>query len=172
MRVVGPNSPLPRPRQLLRWPTYALGQLARAAATQLDDALAREGLSLRTHQVLVCLAEFGQVSQQQVCDAIVVDRSDMVRLLDQLEQLGQVVRDRDRADRRRHLLTLTPTGRSALARGERVIERVTGNVLSNLSGAERRALHRLALRALGETPDLANDAPIDLMPPRPSEGPK
>jgi DNA-binding MarR family transcriptional regulator len=167
-----PNGPLPRPRQLLRWPTYALGQLARAAATQLDEALAREGLSLRTHQVLGCLAEFGQVSQQQVCDAIVVDRSDMVRLLDQLEQLGQVVRHSDRADRRRHLLTLTPAGRSALSRGERVIERVTDDVLSNLSGTQRRALHRLALRALGEPPDLADDAPVDPMPPHPREGPR
>src|SRR5207244_2943183 len=121
---VGPQTgPLARPRQLLRWPTYALGQLARAAASQLDEALAGEGLSLRTHQVLGCLAEFGQVSQQQVCDAIAVDRSDMVRLLDQLEQLGQIVRRSDRADRRRHLLTLTPAGRSALSRGERVIKR-------------------------------------------------
>jgi hypothetical protein len=41
-------------------------------------------------------------------------------------------------------------------------------VLSNLSAAERRALHRLALRALGEPPDLAHDAP-DPMPRRPSK---
>jgi hypothetical protein len=43
--------------------------------------------------------------------------------------------------------------------GERVIERVTDDVLSNLSDAEGRTLHRLALRALGEPPDLADDAP-------------
>jgi DNA-binding MarR family transcriptional regulator len=150
---------LPRPRGLLRWPTYALGQLARAAAARLDAALSQEGLSLRTHQVLVCLAEFGQISQQQVCDAIVVDSSDMVRQLDRLEQLGQVVRERDRVDRRRHLLALTPAGRSALQHGERVIERVTAELLMNLSPAERQALHRLALQALGEPPELADDAP-------------
>jgi MarR family transcriptional regulator, lower aerobic nicotinate degradation pathway regulator len=151
------TGPQPRPRQLLRWPTYVMGQLSRTAASQLDAALTQEGLSLRTHQVLACLVEFGQVSQQQVCDATAVDRSDMVRLVDQLEQLGQVVRDRDPADRRRHLLTLTPAGRSALSRGERVIARVTDEVLSKLSGPERRTLHRLALRALGEPPDLADD---------------
>jgi DNA-binding MarR family transcriptional regulator len=150
---------LPRPRGLLRWPTYTIGQIARIAATRLDAALSQEGLSLRTHQVLVCLAEFGQVSQQQVCDAIVVDSSDMVRLLDRLEQLGQVVRERDRVDRRRHLLALTPAGRSAMQRGERVIERVADDVLANLSQAERRTLHRLALQALGELAELADDAP-------------
>lgn len=136
-----------------------MGQLSRAAAARIDAALTQEGLSLRTHQVLVCLAESGQISQQQVCDAIVVDSSDMVRLLDRLEQLGQVIRDRDRKDRRRHLLALTPAGRSAIQHGERVIERVTDDVLSNLSRAERRTLHRLALRALGEPTDLADDAP-------------
>jgi hypothetical protein len=53
-----------------------------------------------------------------------------------------------------------------------VIERVTDDVLSNLSGAERRALHRLALRALGEPPDLAETRRVDAMPPRPSKGPR
>jgi hypothetical protein len=52
-----------------------------------------------------------------------------------------------------------------------VIERVTDDVLSNLSGAERRALHRLALRALEESSDLADDAPVDPLPPRPNERP-
>jgi len=160
--VLDQNHALPRPRQLLRWPTYALGQLARAAAVRMDAALAEEGLALRTHQVLACLAEFGEVSQQLVCDAIEVDRSDMVRLVDRLEQLGHVVRDRDAADRRRHRLRLTPAGVSALERGEQVIERVTDGLLANLSPPERRALHRLALRALGETTDLVSDGPPGL----------
>lgn len=145
-----------RPRGLLRWPTYAMAQLHRAANARLDAALAEEGLSLRTHQVLVCLDEFGELSQQQVCDAIVVDRSDMVRLLDRLEELGQVVRDRDVVDRRRHLLMLTPAGRAALRRGEQVIERITDEALSSLSETERRTLHRLTLRALGEPADVVD----------------
>ena len=149
----------PLPRRLLRWPTYAMGQLSRAAAARLDAALTQEGLTLRTHQVLVCLAERGQISQQQVCDAIVVDSSDLVRLLDRLEQLGQVIRDPDPADRRRHLLALTAAGRLAIQHGERVIERVTDVLLSNLSRVEQQTLHRLALRALGEPTDLADNAP-------------
>jgi DNA-binding MarR family transcriptional regulator len=160
--VLNHDDALPRPRRLLRWPTYALGQLARAGAVRIDAALAEEGLALRTHQVLACLAELGEVSQQHVCDAIEVDRSDMVRLVDRLERLGHVVRDRDAVDRRRHRLRLTPDGRSALERGERVIERVTDALLANLSPPERRALHRLALRALGEPTDLVSDGPPGL----------
>ena len=162
------DHPLPRPRRLLRSPAYALAQLHRATHARLEVALSEEGLSLRTHQVLVCLDEFGELSQQQVCDSIVVDRSDMVRIVDRLERLGLVVRDSDSADRRRHLLTLTPAGRAALQRGEQVIERITGEALAGLSDAERRTLHRLALRALGEAAGLV-DQPGQAPPPRPAE---
>jgi hypothetical protein len=42
-----------------------------------------------------------------------------------------------------------------LRRGERVVARVADDLLGNLSAAERRTLHRLALRALGEPDELA-----------------
>jgi DNA-binding MarR family transcriptional regulator len=142
-----------RPLRLLRWPTYAMGQLHRAACARMEAALAGEGLPLRTYHVLVCLDELGELSQQQVCDAIAADRSDMVRMIDRLEELGHVVRERDAVDRRRHLLRLTPSGHAALGRAEHVIARVTDEVLSGLSDAERRTLHLLTLRALGEPAD-------------------
>jgi DNA-binding MarR family transcriptional regulator len=94
--------------------------------------------------------EHGGGSQQQVSDSLEVDRSEMVRIIDRLEEAGMVVRDRDPADRRRHRLTLTPSGRRALERGERVIDSVTQDALSRLSEAERNTLHSLALRALGQ----------------------
>ncbi len=145
-----------RPRRLLRWPTYVLGQLARGAAARLEVALAEQGLSLRTLQILASLAELGRVTQQHVCDVIALDSSDMVRLLDRLERGGLVVRESDPTDRRRHLLALTAAGGDALRRGEAVLEQVTAEVLAPLSAAERRALHRLALRALSEPADLAD----------------
>jgi DNA-binding MarR family transcriptional regulator len=147
---------MPLPRGLLRWPTYAMGQLHRATNARMEAELAGEGLSLRTYQVLVCLEEFGELSQQQVCDSIVADRSDMVRIVDRLEELGQVVRHRDAVDRRRHRLTLTPAGRGALRRAEEMIDRITSDALSELSESERQTLHRLTLRALGEPLDAAD----------------
>ena len=66
-----------------------------------------------------------------------------VRIIDRDEEAGMVVRDRDQADRRPHRLTLTPSGRRALQRGETVIESVTVEVLSRLSDTERNTLHAL-----------------------------
>ncbi len=146
----------PRPRGLLQWPTYALGQLYRPAHTRLETALAAEGLSLRAHFVLVCLEEYGEMSQQQACDRLQVDRSDMVALVDSLERRGEVVRRRDTTDRRRYRLSVTPAGRRAVRRTEEVIAAVTGEVFAALSESERRTLHRLTLRALGEPPEIAD----------------
>lgn len=136
---------------LLARPVYALSQLQQTLTARLERELAADGLSLRTHQVLACVDEYAGGSQQQVSESIEVDRSEMVRIIDRLEEAGMLVRERDRADRRRHRLTLTPSGRRALQRGERVIESVTRDALSRLSEAERSTLHSLTLRALGQS---------------------
>jgi len=136
---------------LLARPVYALSRLHQILTARLERELAAVGLSLRTHQVLACVAENAGGSQQEVSDSIEVDRSEMVRIIDRLEQGGMVIRDRDQNDRRRYSLKLTPSGRRALQRSERVIEAATQDALSRLSESERGALHDLTLRALGES---------------------
>jgi DNA-binding MarR family transcriptional regulator len=132
------------------------------ASARLDAALGEIGLSRRTYQVMVTLREFGGLSQQEVSDSINVDRSDMVRILDRLEGLGYVVRARDAADRRRHVLTLTPAGEEAIERAEPVLAQVTEETFARVSDEERRTLHRLVLRALGESTDVMDQpAPSD-----------
>jgi hypothetical protein len=83
----------------------------------------------------------------------------MVRILDLLEAAGYVVRERDPADRRRHVLALTPAGQDAIILGDQVVERVTAEVFAGLSEAERLAFHRLLLGALGEPSDLLDQSP-------------
>lgn len=160
------QAPTP-PLGILRWPTFGLGQLYRSAHARLEARLADEHQSLRTYYVLVALSEDGPLSQQEVCDRIDIDRSDMVRLIDDLEGRGHVRRTRDLEDRRRYQLTLTPRGKKAVSRCDAILATVTDDVLAALSPDERRTLHRLTLRALGypvEIPDLL-DAPSPMTPP-------
>jgi DNA-binding MarR family transcriptional regulator len=156
--VPSEDHPIARPPALLRWPTYALGQLHRLGKARIDADLSDAGLSLRGHFVLACLDEYGELSQQQVADRIAIDRSDIVKLIDHLEALGQVARRRDILDRRRHVLTLTPAGTRAFRQGEQIIEQATADILSRLTGQERQALHRLTLQALGEPGAIADQA--------------
>jgi len=64
-----------------------------------------------------------------------------------------------KGDRRRHVLSLTAKGRRASQESEQTAQQVTDRVLSRLTADERRTLHRLTLRALGEPEDTA-DAPV------------
>lgn len=145
--------PVP-PLRVVRWPTFGLGQLYRSAHALIASRLAGIDESLRTYYVLATLAEYGELSQQQVCDRVEMDRSDMVRLIDHLERRGQVIRTRDPQDRRRYRLSLTPSGSTALRRCDEILADATDDVFANLTNDERQTLHRLTLRALGQPDDL------------------
>lgn len=143
------------PDHLLRGVGFTLGQLYRSSREVIDGPLEAEGHTLRTYWVLSCLRARGELSQQQVCDALGIDRSDMVRIVDTLERRGLVTRTRDTKDRRRHLLTLTKEGQAARKRVADLVDSATSKAFDALSPFERRLLHRLALKALGQPQSLA-----------------
>jgi DNA-binding MarR family transcriptional regulator len=72
----------------------------------------------------------------------------VVILLNELEELGYVLRHRDPDDRRRHLVELTARGTRALASAERAQEGIEDDVLRALDAEERATLWRLLTRAL------------------------
>lgn len=70
------------------------------------------GLTDAQFNVLNVLAtEPGAVSQRQLSDVLVVDRSNITGLLDRMEKLGWVKRSDHPSDRRVYLVTLTAAGR-------------------------------------------------------------
>ncbi len=148
-----PDDDSSRPPAPLPVPGFALFQLGRAARAALKDALAGEGLSFRAHCVLVYLAEYGRVSQRELADRIAMDRSDLVDVLDDLEQAGHVRRTTDVNDRRRHLLSVTRSGVRIGNAGARLLDEATACVLSRLTASEQATLHRLVSQALGGLPD-------------------
>ncbi|MCW7944439.1 hypothetical protein AAW14_21070 [Streptomyces hygroscopicus] len=148
-----------RPPVLLNLPVFALSHLGRVARGATRTAFAHEGLSSRAHFVLLCLHKYGELSQRDLSDRIAMDRSDLVKLIDGLEQSGHLQRRPDPNDRRRHALSISPLGVEALGRGERILHQATDEVLARLSPDERIALHRLVLRALGA--DIDADADRD-----------
>ncbi|MFC9763267.1 MarR family winged helix-turn-helix transcriptional regulator [Rhodococcus jostii] len=137
------------PERLLRNPTFVVAQLHRVGREDLEGVLAAEGLNLRTHWILGCLEEPGELSQKQLADVLGVDRSDMVRLLDDLEERGFVARTKNAKDRRKHVLSLTTAGRQVRERSDELVEKAFDQLYGNLSAKERRSLQRLVLKALG-----------------------
>jgi DNA-binding MarR family transcriptional regulator len=75
----------------------------------------------------------------------------MVELLDTLEGLGYAKRTRDTSDRRRHVVTLTPAGRSALSQITDAADAFDSQFLDPLDDGERRRLVELLTKLYAAT---------------------
>jgi len=124
------------------------------------------GMQLRHLVALTYVRDHDACPQQDLADAFCMDANNVVLLLNELEELGYVTRRRDRDDRRRHLVELTPHGRRALSSAEDAQETIEDEVLQALDESERAALRRLLTRALRG----AEPATTDAGPTRPDAG--
>src|SRR6185503_14113917 len=124
-------------------------QLARMAGHRVGKALT--AMEMRTHEfaVLNHLSESGPLSQQQLGQALRINPSNLVGLLDLLEADGLLVRVRDPQDRRRHIVTLTAMGRGRLMRAWEAAEAAEADLLSPLSHQEREQLRGMLERLVG-----------------------
>jgi DNA-binding MarR family transcriptional regulator len=126
------------------------GLLKRAQAqllAELGPALAPFGVDGRELAVLTALATAGPVSQQELSQALTIDRTTMVALIDGLSANGLVARGADPADRRKNLIEATAAGRKVAKQAGLVVDEVERSFLASVPPADREALHRI-LRAL------------------------
>jgi DNA-binding MarR family transcriptional regulator len=126
-----------------------LEYLARVGHRAHEIARAPGGLRPRHLIVLKLLSERGPASQQALADALSLDPSNVVGLLNELEERGMITRRRDPVDRRRHIVEPSPTGEDELALAYARISLVEDQLLRNLSDEERGTLYRLLIRAAG-----------------------
>lgn len=117
------------------------------------------GMSLKEYMALCSLRDSSSVSQQALCESLHLDPNNCVLLLNVLEGSHQVERRRDPADRRRHLVVLTPAGHEALERADRALESVEDEVLGALSAEQRATLHHLLWLAVESDAGARQPAP-------------
>ena len=132
--------------------------LARVARRAYDTCQAPGCLRPRHMIGLNLLHERGPLSQQALGEALSLDPSNVVGLLNELEERGLVTRQRDPADRRRHIVSLSPAGEEELAAAGLRLTDVEERVLGALSPAERTQLRDLLVRAVGTA--AAADGPL------------
>jgi DNA-binding MarR family transcriptional regulator len=111
--------------------------------------LAPLGLRPRHLVTLTVLREHGDETQQALASAVGIDPTNLVGLLNDLETAGHLTRDRDPADRRRHIVRITPGGRTALDAAEHALGAAEDQILGALDGREREQLFELLQRATG-----------------------
>jgi len=126
-----------------------LDHLARVGRRAAEASMSPGGLRPRHLIALKLLSEHGPTSQQGLADALSLDPSNVVGLLNELEERGLIVRRRDPADRRRHIVELSAAGTKELCLAQTRLSRVEDDLLRTLSAEERATLYRLLARAVG-----------------------
>ncbi|MQA62773.1 MAG: MarR family transcriptional regulator [Actinophytocola sp.] len=142
-----------RPPSLLAQPSYLASQVSKFGRRHLEAALEERGLRLGHQAVLSALDDFGPLSQQQLADALDLDKSHLVGRLDELQHRGLVTRSQDPADRRRNKVALTPEGQALASELRPVAIESQKGFLDTLTAAEQKTLTSLLRRVLA-----ANDA--------------
>jgi DNA-binding MarR family transcriptional regulator len=133
---------------------FRASQVSLALANQM---LASIGLCARQAGILTLVTEIGPMTQRDLGQALRVDRTTMVALLDDLEDQGHVQRQRHPRDRRAFLIHPTDSGRAAKAAAVRILDQQQERFLEGLTPAEREQLAQLLKRLHESCPDWPAD---------------
>jgi DNA-binding MarR family transcriptional regulator len=131
------------PAELLASSVFLLARLGFAIKVAAFDEFERAGASPYHHSILALLDEGARTTQAAIADALELDPSQLVGLLDALEERGLIERRRDETDRRRHVVSLTDAGRQQLAEFRRMMAGIENEFLAPLDADARATLHSL-----------------------------
>jgi len=130
---------------------YRASQISQSLANEM---LAEMELSARQVGILTMVTELEPMTQKSLADALRIDRTTMVTLLDDLEDKGYVARQRHPRDRRAFLVQPTDSGRAAKVAAVGILDEQQRRFLAPLTPAERAQLSALLTR-LNRSPALA-----------------
>ncbi|MFE5334478.1 MarR family winged helix-turn-helix transcriptional regulator [Isoptericola sp. NPDC056573] len=121
-------------------PTWLLGRAAARSSALLAGAFAEHGDGLRGYhyRLLAALEQWGPESQADLGRDTGIDRSDVTGALRELEDRGLVRREADATNRRRKIVSVTPSGLAVLRELDGVLDGVQEALLAPLSAAQRR----------------------------------
>ena len=126
----------------------AIRQAARQITQLYDAELAETGLRSTQYSVLARLARTGPMTQQELAEALVMDRSTLGHNLRPLEREGLVAIAIDREDRRARRLEITPTGKEKVKSAHAAWKRAQERFDSRYGETESAQLRQLLRRAV------------------------
>ena len=123
-----------------------LGELVLA---RFEAAVAPLGIKALALDTLVCIKDgFGR-SQQDLSRRLGIYAPQTVGLIDGLEQKGLVERQVSPADRRRHMLVLTPAGEALLEHGLAIAAALEEELFGSVTAEEKASFQALVERLEG-----------------------
>src|SRR5436190_17811773 len=126
-----------------RWPTLLMIKLGRITMHRFSEALEPFGIRPRHVAALIELRDHGELTQQSLCGQLHLDPTNLVAILNELEQAGYATRRRDPDDRRRHLVEVSDEGIAVIEKVAEVMDGVEDDLLDGLDPAERKQVEGL-----------------------------
>lgn len=117
----------------------------------LQTVATAENITPGLFGMLQVIAANPGLGQSRLAEAMEVDRSTVVKVIDQLERRGLIVRAPSPNDKRSHCLRLTGKGRTALRRMETLVLMHESEFTEILSADERQILVGLLMRLYNRT---------------------
>jgi DNA-binding MarR family transcriptional regulator len=118
-----------------------------------NAALAPLALKVRSYSVLSLACSGKDPSQRELADFLSLDPSQIVALVDELEQRGLVTRETDPHDRRSKGIAATAEGRRLYAAAKKIVRAAEDQSLNGLTLSEREQLRSLLQRVAFEGTD-------------------
>jgi DNA-binding MarR family transcriptional regulator len=125
-------------------------QLARGTRRRIEEAMQPLGVRPRELVALQHLCERGLSAQQALVELLGVDATNLVAMLNGLEDADLIQRRRDRADRRRAIIELSAKGEQVLTELDRVLYQIDDEILAALTSSQRETLNGLLAEAVGQ----------------------
>jgi MarR family transcriptional regulator, transcriptional regulator for hemolysin len=123
-----------------------LTRVSRIVSRAFDDALAEAGGSLPVWLVLISLKSGQLASQRELAEAVGIQGATLTHHLNAMESAGLVTRRRDPANRRLHLVELTPEGDALFFRLRDAATVFDHQLRTGLSDTEASQLETLLTR--------------------------
>ena len=141
------------PSLLSQSPLFQLEKLRKTTRDAVEEALSAKDVTLREYWVLTCLASAPTTQQAELTEALGIDPSDIVRILDKLVRKGLVTRQRAPEDRRRQVVALKKTGRKLHKKLATKVTEAEKTALDDSSKKQLKQLRKMSKAVLTPADD-------------------
>ncbi|MDX6744212.1 MarR family winged helix-turn-helix transcriptional regulator [Actinocorallia sp. A-T 12471] len=126
---------------------YSIKQVELATRARLDELLKPSGLTTLQYTALTVLERRDDMSGAELARNSFVTPQSMADVIAAIERRGYVTRSVDPANRRRHILRLTPAGRAFLADYAAPVAALEAEMLKSFTPADRETFRDYLNRA-------------------------